>query len=370
MKINIITLVLLVAFISCNNDNKAKLEKLKVQREELNTQISQLEAVVNPSGQDSLAKAVNVKTEEVAPTEFNHFVEVQGVVDADKNVSVGPQSPGIVSGVYVKEGSKVGRGTLLAELDSKVLEQSEAEIQTQLDLATTIFTKQKALWDKNIGSEVQFLQAKNNKEALERRVKTLQEQVDMAKIYSPISGTVESVPLKVGQLASPGMPNSAIRVINMSTVKITANVSENYATRIKNGDKAYISFPDLGKVIETTLSFTSRFIDPTNRTFQVECRFPANDIELRANMIAYVKIKDYSNDSVITLPVNYVQSNQEGKFLYLAQQADGKWIAKRTKIETGMDYNGNIEILSGITTGDKVITSGFQSLKDGELIIF
>jgi len=364
-------MVILATLVSCNQstDKKGELEKLKTERDILNTKISRLEAEVNP-GQKKDEKAIQVKITKLAIAQFNHFVEIQGIVDADQNVSVSPQMAGVVTNVYVREGSQVKKGDILATLDAQVLKQSVEEVQTQLDMASIIFEKQKNLWDKKIGSEVQFLQARSTKESLERRIKTLQEQISMANVVSPISGSVESVPLRVGQMASPGLPTSSIRVINMSSAKITADISENFASRIKNGNQAFIKFPDLGQEIETKLSFTSRFIDPSNRTFKVECRIAPKDFELRANMIAYVKIKDYSNEVSLILPVNVIQSNQDGKFVYVIAKEGDKTIATRKKITTGMDYNGESEITSGLNTGDQVITAGFQNLKEGSSVIF
>jgi len=152
--------------------------------------------------------------------------------------------------------------------------------------------------------------------------------------------------------------------------KISADVAETYATRIKNGNDAMVSFPDLGKEIESKLNFTSRFIDPTNRTFKVECKISTKDVELRANMIAYIKIKDYTNEKAFCLPINYVQTNQDGKYVYVAKQNGNEWNAERRIIKTGMDYNGVIEILEGIASGDKIITSGFQGLNAGEKVAF
>ena len=156
----------------------------------------------------------------------------------------------------------------------------------------------------------------------------------------------------------------------MSVAKITADVSETYAARIKNGDPVIISFPDLGKEIETKLNFTSRFIDPTNRTFKVECKISANDFELRANMIAYLKIKDYTNENTFCLPVNYVQSNRNGKFVYIASKKGNEWIAENRTVKTGMDYDGIVEVLEGLSAGEKIITAGFQGLNPGEKVTF
>lgn len=363
------TLVVFLASCSAKNDKKAELEKLKAQREQLNTEIAKLEAEVNPGGKAE-EKAISVKTTEAKECQFNHYIEVQGVVDGDQNIAVSPQTAGIITAVYVKEGTPVKKGQVLAELDAQVLKQSLIEVNTQLALATSIFQKQSALWEKKIGSEVQYLQAKANKEALEQRANTINEQIQMAKVVSPISGTVESVPLRVGQMASPGMPTSAIRVINMGVAKISAEVAETYAARIKNGNDAIVSFPDLGKEIECKLNFTSRFIDPTNRTFKVESRISSKDVELRANMIAYIKIKDYTNEKAFCMPVNYVQSNQDGKFVFVAKQNGGDWVAERRIVKTGMDYNGIIEVTEGLTAGEKVITSGFQGLNQGEKVVF
>jgi len=363
------TLVVFLASCSAKTDKKAELEKLKAQREQLNTEIAKLEAEVNPNGKAE-EKAISVKTTDAKECQFNHYIEVQGVVDGDQNIAVSPQTAGIVTAVYVREGSPVKKGQVMAELDAQVMKQSLVEVNTQLALATSIFQKQSALWEKKIGSEVQYLQAKANKDALEQRANTINEQILMAKVISPISGTVESVPLRVGQMASPGMPTSTVRVINMGVAKISADVAETYATRIKNGNDAIVSFPDLGKEIECKLNFTSRFIDPTNRTFKVESRISSKDVELRANMIAYIKIKDYTNEKAFCMPVNYVQSNQDGKFVFVAKQNGGDWVAERRPVKTGMDYNGVIEVTEGLTAGDKVITSGFQGLNQGEKVVF
>ncbi len=363
--------LVIVLFVSCGggSDKKAELSKLKGERDKLNTQISQLESSINPTGKTN-EKAVSVNVTDAVESVFNHYIKVQGTVDADQNIAVSPQVGGVVTAVYVNEGTVVKKGQVMAVQDDQVMKQSVEEVKTQLDLSNNIFTKQSALWDKKIGSEVQYLQAKTNKESLEQRLKTLKEQLKMYKIISPISGTVESVPLRVGQMASPGTPNSTIRVINMSVAKITADVSEAYTAYIHDGNTALVNLPDFDKDIETKLNFTGRYIDPTNRTFKIECKISTKDIPLRANMIAYIKIMDYSNNKAFSLPVNNVQNDQNGKFVYIASQKGNKWIAEKRRIKTGKDYDGIIEILEGLKAGEKIISSGYQDLNDGEKVVF
>lgn len=358
--------------VSCGSraNKTGELDKLKVQRDQLNAQILKLENKADTSDKKTNLKAATVKVKDAEQSVFNHYIQVQGTVDADQNIAVSPQISGIVTAVYVKEGSHVNKGEVLAQLDDKVLKQSLEEVRTQLELANSIYVKQSALWQKQIGSEVQFLQAKTNKESLEQRLGTMKEQLKQAKVVSPIAGTVESVPLRVGQNVSPGTPTSTIRVINMSIAKITADVSETYATRIHDGNAALVNFPDLGKDFETKLNFTGRYIDPTNRTFKVECKVSTKDVMLRANMIAYIKIKDYTNNNAYCLPVNYVQKDQENKFIFIAKQNGKGWIADKRVIKTGKDYDGIVEVLDGINKGEKIITAGYQNLDAGEKIVF
>ncbi len=369
MKKLIYSLALIVFLVSCNQkpDKQANLEKLKTQREQLDAEISQLETEINPV---SDIKPISVGITVAAECVFHHYIQVQGTVDGDQNIAVSPQMAGIVTAVYVKEGSPVKKGQVMAELDAKVMKESLQEVKTQLELASSIYEKQSALWEKQIGSEVQYLQAKTNKEALERKVNTINEQLKLAQITSPIDGTVENVPLRVGEMASPGMPTSTIRVINMSVAKITADVSEAYATRINKGNHVLVSFPDMGKEFDSKLNFTGRYIDPTDRTFTVECKVPAKDVELRANMIAYLKINDYTNDKAFCLPVNYIQSNQDGKFVFVATQKGDSWIAEKRNVKIGMDYDGTAEVIGGIQVGDKIITTGFQNLNPGSKVGF
>ena len=372
MKKFIYSAAMIAILASCGQgtDKIAQLEQLVAKRDKLNEQIALLEAEINPEGVKAEEKAVSVKTNDAAPCVFEHYIQVQGTVDGDQNIAVSPQMAGIVTAVHVKEGTPVRKGQVLAELDDQITRQSLEEVNTQLALANNLYEKQAALWEKKIGSEVQFLQAKTSKESLEQRVATIKEQLKLSKVVSPISGTVESVPLRVGQMASPGMPTSTIRVINMGVAKISADVSETYASRIKNGNSAIASFPDVGKEIETKLTFTSRFIDPTNRTFKIECKVSSKEVELRANMMAYIKIKDYTNEKAFCVPVNLVQSNQDGKFLYVAVQDGAGWKAERRLVKTGMDYDGTMEVTEGLNAGDKIIVSGFQGLNAGQNVIF
>ena len=367
MNKSIIFLLLVAMAVACKPaDKKSELAKLKKQHDELSIKIKALETELNVGDSTKVSKVTAVSITEAKPEVFNHFLEVQGKVDGEDNIAVSAQMAGAITAVFVKEGDQVRRGQVLAQIDNSIIQQQISSTKQQLDFVTSLYIKQKALWDQQIGSEVQYLTAKNNKENLEKALSTLNEQYEMTRIKSPINGSVEEVNLKVGQMASPGLP--AVRVVNFSTVKVIAEIAEAYAPKVKPGDNVIVFFPDFNTEVVSRIRFTSKYINPINRTFQSEVRLGPSKVEYRANMMAVVKINDYRNTSAFAVPITLIRDSQSGKFIYVAKEENGKMIARRLPVTVGSTYNGLAEITSGITAGDKIITTGFNSLLDGELI--
>ncbi|MGC8866048.1 MAG: efflux RND transporter periplasmic adaptor subunit [Bacteroidales bacterium] len=365
-----VVLMTLIAVSCGEKDPKARLEKLIAQREKLDAQISELRHQLSETDTTQRLPEIAVAVLEMQPRQFKNYIEVQGRVDADENTEAVPKSPGVVEAIYVKEGDRVNKGQLLAELDTKVLRQSLEELKVQLDYATNLYNKQKALWEKNIGSEVQYLTAKNQKESLERRMATLKDQIDMAKIKAPVSGTVESVPFKVGQMISPGVPGSSIRVINMNSAKVVAELSEKYAPMIKTGAEVLIYIPDLGIETQSKIRFASRFIDPNNRTFKVEAGLSRAAAEFRANMVVVMKINDYTNNQAFIVPLNVVQKSASGDFVWVARREGQRFVANARPVKVGRVYDGVAEIEQGLNAADRVIVNGYSGLKEGQPLKF
>ena len=354
---------------SCTtHDKKAQLEKLKKEHDNIAIQISSLEKELYPAGNKQVT---NVSVESLSKSTFDHYIEVQGRIDGNENIAVSPRSAGIVIKILVKEGDFVKKGQLLAELDADVAKQNLKDLQTQLAFATDMYDRQKALWDQKIGSEAQYLDIKNKKESVENKIAALKEQINMSSITSPIDGTIEDIPIKVGQMASAANPQPAFRVINFTRAKAVADVGEAYSAKINTGDQVRIFLPDYNEEIQERVTFASKFINPTNRTFNVEIEIPANDKIFRANMIAVIRIKDYSNPSTIAVPQNFIQSSKdEGLYVFIARDENGKKVAKKVFIKSGVSYNGLTEITSGLNEGDKIITAGYKDLYDGQSIDF
>ncbi len=357
-KLLFISAIAFLAACSQPKDKKTELADLKKQRAELDGKIAKLEAEVG--AKDSAAtKDVTVYDVKTAP--FNNYVEIQGRVDAEQNVQVNPEAQGVVTSVAAAIGQNVSKGQVLAQIDDKVLRQSMAQLQTQIDLAVNLYNRQKNLWDQKIGTEVQFVNAKSQKEGLERQMAVLNSQLDMYKIKAPISGTIEQMDLKVGQAVSPGM--SSIRIVNANSLKAKAQVAESYLGRVGQGDDVEVIFPDIPDSLRTKVSFASRVIDQSSRSFDIEIKLPSN-AKYRANMIVVLKVVDYKNPKAITVPVSAIQNAENGQ--YVITVVNGK--AKRNQIKVGRTIDGRSEILSGLTAGDKIVVSGIEDLNEGDTV--
>jgi RND family efflux transporter MFP subunit len=368
-----ITLLLILgAFLltACGpRDKQSQLQRMERQRDALNEKIEQLEAEIAQSsgGQPQMSeKLMYVAVKQTNPLVFQHFIKVQGSVESDNNILIPSQTSGIVKKILVDEGDRVTKGQLLAELDGAIYESSIAEMENALDLANTIFERRKRLWDKNIGSEIEFLQAKNNKENLEKRLETLNEQYQLTKITSPINGTVDDIMIKEGEMAAAG--RGAIRIVQLSRLKIVAALSENHISRIKKNDIVSVEIPVLGLNFENSIGSVSQVIDPDNRTFDIEIEVPREQKNIKPNMLAVVTITDYTNPQAIVVPQNIIQKTGTENFLFSATKENGRWIVSRKVVQTGENYNDRVEILAGINPGDFVVISGFQNLADGQRV--
>jgi RND family efflux transporter MFP subunit len=348
---------------------QARLEKLKNQQTELTTEIKALEEEIKLSGvkTEKREKIVNVAVTNVETSNFKHFIDVQGRVDGDENTTISAKVPGLVLNVLAKPGSVVKAGQVLAELDGNAIRKQIQSMETNLSLVTELYNKQKALWEKQVGSEIQFKQAKTNKESLEQQISSMREQLAMYKITSPVNGTIDVVNLKVGQTAAPGMPYFSI--VNFNKLKVKADVAESYANKIKQGNDVIITFPDINKTINTKITYSGKGISALNRTFGVEVALPSDDSYL-PNMIAVVKIIDYAKNDVIVIPVNCIQNADGENFVYVAVKEGSRTIAKKRVVNVGVTYNDKAEIIGGIAKGEQLITEGYSDLNDGELIKF
>jgi RND family efflux transporter MFP subunit len=365
----LIVLTLLIAA-ACGGNKETQLEALKGKRDKINQQIEQLEAEIAASADSAGADddATFVSVEELKPKVFNHYIEVQGKLDGDDNLAIYPETMGNVVEIYAKVGQRVSTGQVLARLNDEAYQEQLRSLRSTYDLAVETFRKQENLWNQQIGSEMQYLQAKTNKEALEAQIAGIKKQIDMTRIKSPISGNVEESLVKVGQAVSPSFP--AFRVVNFSNLKVTADVAEAYTSKINPGDEVIVYLPDVRQEIVAKVSFCSKYINPTNRTFIVEAQLSTGADHLKANMVAVLKINDYRSPEAFILPVNLVRTDNKGQYVLLAAPENNLYVARKRAIQTGQIYNGYAEVVSGLEPGQKIITGGYLNLNDGEAVRF
>ena len=368
-------------------DMKVKLEKLKKEKNEIDADIRKLEDQISkadPKAAQQARKLVSIDTLRIQ--DFTHFIELQGKIDAEGMAYVAPTGQGgLIKAVYVKAGQKVGKGQLILKLDDAMARQSVVAAQQQtgvlkarLAQAQTVYERYQNLWKQNIGAEIQVINAKADVDALQSQLRAAQaqvamaqEQANMSNVYAGISGTIDEMNVKVGEFFSPqsaAMPGAGIRIVNNSNLKIVTNVPENYVTRVKKGDKVEVVVPESNKPpFQSVISVVGGSIDPTTRSFTTEAKLPS-DPTLKPNQTATLKILDYEAKAAVAVPVNVVQSDEKGKYVYVVERTGDKLVARKKIVTVGEAYNGIIEIKTGLTGGDLIITEGYQTVYDGQSV--
>jgi RND family efflux transporter MFP subunit len=366
-------------------EKKAKLEELKKQQTKTAEEVKQLEEEITKldtsAAKQEKAKLVAVMS--VTTEDFSHYVDLQGKITSDNISYVAPRgAPGVVKAIYVKQGQFVKKGQLLLKLDDAIVRQSivAAEknldgLKTQVAFAKNIYERQKNLWDQNIGSEVQLISAKNNVDALENQlvaatenVKVAREQLKTTLVYADVSGIADEVNVKMGELFSGASSlGPQISIVNSSTLKTVVDIPENYMTRVRVGSPVIIAIPDLGKLFNTTIKLTSQVINPSTRTFSAEAAIPGSGV--KPNSVASVRIKDYSAPNAVVIPVNFVQTDDKGKYVYVVEKdSRGRTIAAKKPVIAGESYGDKIEIKAGLQPGMQLISAGYQSVYDRQVV--
>lgn len=343
---------------------KAEITKTKEQIEELQKTLKTLESKLD-STKTEASNLIKVKVANMTQKEFDHFFEVSGVVEAKKKSFISPEMSGQIKKIHVSEGERVSQGDLLISLNTSVIANTLAETKSGLELATTMFKKQKELWDQGIGSEVEFLQAKNTKERLEIAVNTLQAQLRMGEIRAPFDGIVDGINAKEGEMGMPGY--ELVRMVNLAELEIKADVSERYIPVIKKDDLVNVTFPsypDIEKNIP--IKRTGNIINQANRTFQIQVDLANINGTIKPNSLAILRIKDYSNKQAFIVPSLVVKRDVTKKsFLFVARKENEGYVARKVFVTPGNSYKDQTEILEGLKPGDQVIIEGFNMISDG-----
>lgn len=352
------------------NDKKVELQKLKDQQAEISGNIEKLEKEITTLDPTVIpAKPKLVATTTVKKENFEHFIDLQGVITTENIYYVSPRGMGgQVRQIYVQQGQPVRKGQLVVKLDDALIRQQIEQANIQLDYLKDIYQRRKNLWDQNIGTEVELVTARNSVTAQEKQIGLLKEQLDMTNVYSQVSGIAEEVNIRVGEMLTPQTASMAgIRVVNTSDLKAEVNVPENYINKVKKGTPVVIEIGDADKKFNSTISLISQIISTNNRGFRAEAKVPGN-AGIKPNSIAIVRIRDYEKKDAITVPLNSVQTDEKGKFVMVAVIENGKKIARKKQVAIGELYDNQIEVLSGLQDGDQVITQGYQGLYEGQLL--
>ncbi len=366
---HIVVLITLSLLAACSpgvsDERKTELDSYRQKVKEYNQKIVELEAELeNMDVEPEATELLPVEIKEMSREFFSRYFEVNGIMEALKDAFISPEINGQIQKINVDRGSRVKQGDLILRLNTDVTQKSVEEIETSLELAKRIFTKQEELWKQNIGSELQYLEAKNAMESLEARLATLQKQLEMAHVRAPFSGIIDDIMVKEGELASPGIP--LVHLVNLRGMRVSANVSEAYLSSVSKGDLVELRFPAYPELMmKAAVTRLGEVINPQTRTFTLEVELKNDGERLKPNMLTSVRIQDYRNDNALVVPSIILRQDFKGTFLFRVAEVDGASKAQKVYVKPGITVQDQTMITEGLTAGDLVITRGFNLVSDG-----
>lgn len=343
-------------------EQKAELQKIRTSISELEKEISALD----PDFAKKNRKATLITTTKIDKQTFEHYVEVSGGVKSRKNVMISAENMGSVNQILVKEGYEVSKGQLIMSMDIELYQRSLDQLKTELTFAETMFEKQSNLWNQNIGTEVQYLQSKNRKEALENEIANIKTQISKSQIRAPFQGTIENVLVREGEMAQMGSP--LVRIVNHRDMYIKADLSESHIGKFKKGDKVIIHFPSINKTIESKISSVGQIIDEMNRTFSIEALLPRTKFTIKPNLLAVVKMKDFEENDAIVISTKLIQKDNKGEFVFIVDIDNDESIAKKVQIDRGITYKNYTMITNGLSGNETLINEGFREVANGNKV--
>jgi len=373
---NIFILFLIVSLISCEDNSTLKsilesndVEQIKLKRKQIAAAqqdfSSKLQIIDNKLEElNTNPQLPIVEVFAVNPVMFEHYVQVQGSVKSDELINIFPEFSGVVKAIYVKSGDVVKKGQPLIKIDEGGLKEQLSQLEIGFELTKTTFERQKRLWDQNIGSEIKFLESKTMFEAQKQGIEQLKKQIKKTLIEAPFSGNIDNVIVKKGEVVYPGRSN-LMMLLNLDNLYIESNVPEKHIASINSGNKAIVHFPLLDKTIPTTIRQSGSYINPINRTFKIEMDIEKNDLNIKPNLNSKVKINDYSNNSALMINQNFISIDSDNKeYVYKIYNKDKKTYVSKNIIITGKNDGANVEVISGLISGDRVVSEGIRKLVD------
>lgn len=355
--------------IATNNIEEIRARKIELSREQssLASQIDKLDAAINELDPSKTLPLVTATI--INDTTFKHYTRVQGDVATRENIVIYPEFSGVLNRIHVIEGQRVNRGQLLATIDDGGLSSQLAQLEGQAALAKTTYERQQRLWEQNIGSEIQFLEAQTSYQSAQNAVEQLRSQMGKTNVRAPFSGVIDEVITDEGQVVSPGQ-NQLFRLVNLQNMYVEASVPETYLNKIQKGTPVIIEIPAINKEYEGTVKQVGNFINPNNRTFNIEVSIPNEDGLVKPNLIATVRLNDYTAENAVVIPENAIQKNSMGENIaYILEPGiDSTGVVKRVMVETGYTQDNLVEVTSGLTPGDQVIVSGGRNLRDQQKV--
>ncbi len=334
---------------------------MKVELNEINNGISFL---------DENERLTLISKYEIKEQEFNSYIETQANLKTRKNILILSEFQGTLERVFVEEGQKVKKGTLLAQINDSGLQEQLEQLEIQTNFAKENFERVQRLWENNIGSEMQYLKSKADYETSQKGVDQMSDMLSKTKIYAPFDGIIDEIISNPGSSMVPGI-SQILRLVNLETVYAEAFVSEKYISNVSAETEALVRIPLLDKEIKSVITQTGNFINPNNRTFRIEVPVENPDNKIKQNLDAKIRINIYKKEDALVVPLRIIREDASGEnYLYVINEdvKEGVYVTKKTYVKLGNKSNKDAEVIEGLNVGELIVLEGANIVEDSQRV--
>lgn len=382
MKKGIILIAAVLGMMACESDKVKQLndekDALHTTITESETRLKEIEEEMHKLGDVKLVEYPNVTVTKIQSETFEHFIKIQGVVEAGAMVMVIPEVGGVITNLPVqgKEGMEIKKGELIARFDSETVANNIAELDVQIDLAETMMNKQQKLYDQGLGNIIQLDQAKGQFESLKKTKQSLLTQKGKFSLTAPFDGIIEKVYVVQGQMAGPS--TGIIMLVGKKERKVVAKISETYLKNLHQGSEVTVEFPVLGETLDSLeVTRVGGFVDPVNRTIDLDVKLKNFNVERHVpNLMANIKVRDNVVPNALLIPSKVIlKGSEQSSYVFVLTKNEEKsndsiprYEVSKKVIKIGDMYNGKTIVLDGLKAGDIVIDRGRGDVSEGSIV--
>lgn len=311
-----------------------------------------------PGGRSTIVETVTVQ-----PKTMRSTVKAVGTLLADASAVLRAEEPGQVLQIHFEEGQQVSKGDRLYSIEATVLQAEMNEAKANVEQSEAAYTRARELVDQKLVSATEYDTARANFNVANARLNSSQARLSKTIIRAPFDGFVGLRKINIGDYATTG--EELVDVVSLDPLRVEFSVPETLLAQVKKGQEIDVSvgaYP--GELFTGVITAIAPQINVQGHSVAIRASLANADLRLRPGLFSQIAITLVSNPNALVVPEQAIWPIGQDKTVYVV--VDG--VAKQRIVQLGQRQPGEVEIVSGISAGDEVITAGQMKISDGAAV--